>query len=109
VDDERLFDLRADRQAPVEGAQRVLVDHLHVPAQRRARPVSRGGSGLPAKCTEPDVGGTNPSTSAGRRLAAAGLADQAQRTTGPQGQRHAVDGAQHGGFGANQTLPVRTW
>src|SRR4051812_44525549 len=107
VDDERLADDRADRLARVQGRVRVLEDHLHVAPQRlelRARlvrDVLAAVDQLAARRLE------QPRDEAGRRrLAAAGLADDAERLALDDVEAHAVDGL-HGADLLAEDDPLR--
>src|SRR5688500_7044447 len=88
---ERLRQDLADRHARVEGRVRVLEDHLHVapePAQLLRR--VRGEIGA----FEDDLAAGGPlelqDAAPGRGLAAAGLADQAERLAAAQREADAV-------------------
>ena len=104
MDDQRLLDLRADRQATVERAQRILVDHLDVPAQ--AAPGRRADGRQLLSAIVDAAGGRRDQSQhkfAGRRLAAARFAPQAQGAARLEGERYTVDGAQHR-LGREETL-----
>ena len=95
VDQQRLADDLADRHARVERGVRVLEDHLHLAAQRRAAP-RRAGRRCRCRRTglRPPVGSSSRRTarpSVG--LAAAGFADQPERLASLDGEADAVDRA----------------
>ena len=82
MDRERLGDDRADRLARVQRRVRVLEDHLHLAAQRLAARAPRERRDVAA--VERDRARSSASSSRsdqprGRRLAAARLADDAER------------------------------
>src|SRR5262249_17295076 len=90
---QRERDALTDRHARVERGVRVLDDHLHVAAQRLAawarerlhvHAFERHGAGVRLDETEDEAGG--------RGLAAAGLADDAERRARLDRKRDVVDG-----------------
>ena len=87
VDHKRFHDLSADRDAPVERRQGILVDHLHDTAQRAPACRSCLGQGV---ALEPDFArGQRQKTQhqpGSRGLAAARFAHQTQGTAGLQGE-----------------------
>ena len=91
--DQRLADDRADRHARVERGVGVLEDDLHVAA--RARAARRLPSARDVLALEPDLarGRLDQAQDAapGRRLAAARLADEAERLAGCDLEADAVD------------------
>ena len=93
VDDERLADDAADRHARVQRCERVLEDYLHV-ATERAKRVSAEVRDVAA--LEPDLAGRRldeaQDAAAGRRLAAAGLADEPKRLSSRDVEADAIDG-----------------
>src|SRR5262249_22192641 len=95
VDLERLGDRGADGHARVQGRVRVLEDHLHVPAQRPERALRQPLDRLPVEDDAPRRRLVQPKQSATeRRLAAARLADEAQRLARLDGEAHVLDGAE---------------
>ncbi len=91
---QRLGDDVADRQPRVERGQRVLEDHLDVaPELPAAAAVERGDVACPSTTTVPCSGGSHlEDLHDRRRLAAAGLADQAERLALADVEADAVDG-----------------
>ena len=91
---ERLLDDRADAHPRVERRVRILKDDLEVPA-RAAELAARQRAHV--HVLDADLAGgrlDQPQQAApGRRLAAAGLADQAERLARRDRERHVVDGA----------------
>ncbi len=92
MDVERLADLLADGQAPVERGERILEDHLHAGAgapsgrlmrQRQRRAVEGDRTGIRGLEADQET--------ARGRLAAARLADQAEGFAATDRQRDAVD------------------
>src|SRR5207302_11106323 len=80
VDQERLLDRRADPEPRVERLVRILVDELHLATQRAER---AGGQPRDVAAAEPDRPGVRLDEAedgvSGRRLAAAGLADEGEQ------------------------------
>ena len=93
VDAQRLGEHRADRHPRVQRRVRVLEDHLH-PAADPAQPVALQRGHVDPVEADLAVGGVDEADhGAGeRRLAAAGLADEAERLPAADLQRDAVDG-----------------
>ena len=93
VDDQRLADDRADRHARIERGVGVLEDDLHVARQRPQ--LGRRLSASDVAALEPDLARSRldqaQDAAAGRRLAAARLADQAQRLAGSNLEADPVD------------------
>jgi hypothetical protein len=77
VDDQRLFDRRANAEARVERLVRILVDDLHPPPER-AEPARReGGDVLAVEADDPGIRLEEPEDRlGGRRLPTARLADE---------------------------------
>lgn len=93
VDDERLDDLLADGQAPVERRERVLMHQLHPPAQGSPLAIARRADGLAREHDPPARRRQQAEHEArGGRLAATGFADQAEGLAGGEGKADAVDG-----------------
>ena len=80
----------------------VLEDHLHVAAQRAAAgPAGSPNTSSPRNVNDPGRRLDEPQQAARRgRLAAARLADQAERLALVDGEAHAVDGADAGRRGS---------
>jgi hypothetical protein len=94
VDLERLADRGADAHARVERRVGVLEDHLHPLAQRPHRRVGQARDVLAVEADRAAGRLQQPQHGAAeRRLAAARLADQAERLAGRDRQRHVLDGA----------------
>ena len=93
VDGEGIPDDRPDPAARVQGADRVLEDHLDLAAQRPHAPLGELGD-VPAVEDDPARGDVvQPGDTPGQgRLAASGLADNAERLPAPDRQAHAVNG-----------------
>src|SRR6201989_1398767 len=90
---EGIPDTRHDPAARVQGADRVLEDHLDLAAQRPHSPLGELGD-VPAVEDDPARGDVvQPGDTPGQgRLAASGLADNAERLPAPDRQAHAVNG-----------------
>ena len=92
VDDQRLADDAADAHARVQRGVRVLEDHLHLAAEE-AQLVALDAAEVAA--VEEHLAGGGPveleDGAAGRRLAAAAFADQAQRLAAADEEGDAVD------------------
>ena len=93
VNDERLLDDRADAHPRIQRRVRILEDDLEVPA----RAAQFAGRELPdVQLLEPDLARRRldqpQHAPPGRRLAAPGLADEAERLAGRDGEAHVVDG-----------------
>ena len=110
VDDQAFLDDLLHRQARVERRERVLEDHLHLRPERPhlglrlrveavALPVDRA-----AVIVQQLQDGL-----AERRLAGAGLADDAERLAAPQLQADVVDGDQQARLAAEHACPSRSW
>ncbi len=107
VDQHRLGQDLLDRHARVEARERVLEDHLHLPAQGPQRRPSvagdvaaldadRAAARLDQPQREPRQGG----------LAAAALAHHRQRLAGGDAQRHAVDRPDSADLPAQDQAPM---
>ena len=92
MDDERLLQDLRDRHQGVQGSEGVLEDHLHVPADPAELMAGVVGDVL-AREVNAAAGRSQEAKdqAAGGRLAAAALADQAERLAGLDGQVDAVD------------------
>src|SRR6185369_11682003 len=108
VDAHRVADDRADALARVQARVGVLEDHLHLAAQRPQ--LARAELADPL-AVEADVAGGRleqpHDAAAERRLAAAGLADQAERLALGDAQRDVVHGMHAGDLAREHALPDR--
>ena len=93
VDDQRLLDDRLDAHPRVERRVRILEDHLHVPPRLAQR--ARGRAPSTSSPLKRDLARRRldqaEDAAPGRRLAAARLADQAERLALLDRERHAID------------------
>ena len=92
VQPQRVADDLRDPPARVERGERVLEDHLQLAAARAQVSRAEPDSSSPSKRTEPEVGCYELQHRAAEgRLAAAGLADEAERLAGGDREADAVD------------------
>ena len=92
VHDQRLADDVADRHPRVERRVRVLEDDLHLAPHLAERFRPSSVSSMPSNFTEPEVGFEKLQDAvASRRLARAGLADEAERLAGLDLEADTVD------------------
>ena len=92
VDAQRLADEPTDRVPRVQRRERVLEDHLHPPAQRAQLALAEGRDVVAVEDDSPAVGAYRRSKrAADRRLAAPGLADEAERLAAADREGDVVD------------------
>ena len=107
VDHERLADQRPHALARIQRCVRILEDHLHLAAQRPQRaPVEiRDVAALEDDAPRGQLVQAHEAPPE-RRLATAGLADEAERLACPHLQRHVVDGLHASDLPADDASPL---
>ena len=92
VNEQGLGDHVLDTEAGIEGAERVLEDDLHVTAQAAHFAMAGGEQIMPIKEDAAGGGDDEPEHKAAQRtFARAGLADQAEGFSSPDGKRNVID------------------